>query len=203
MEALEKIPFTIDRDNLPSIPENLDQIEDSIAQTEIDNPHVYLKIGVLKSAQEENSKALTYFKKALELAEGTGNPQMIAECLLNLAIFYLVPGAADISLEYSKLALEKFIGLADRKNEALVYRIIGEIYTVIDLSDNDLDVALQYFDQASQLHETLDDRNALAKDLYEIGQVYRNTWDVIPAREYLQKAKECLLRAKFLSLLQY
>ncbi len=188
MNALDNTPILIDLDNPPSIPENLDKIEDTIAGTKIDDPHVYSKIGVLKFAQEK-PKSLPYFEKAMELAKEISNPQAIAECLLNLALFYLTPGTLDFSLEYSKSALNIFIDLGDRHYEALVYQILGEIYIDIEFDDDDLDIALQYYDQAKQLHETLGDINGLAKDLHGIGQVYHQKYNLELAREYLQKAK--------------
>ena len=109
-KTLEKIPAALDAKQPPAISSKefaeLEERINLISQrgTRL-NTGLLVKLGNVEYTQGNLSKALAYFKEALEHAKSSGDPITTGICLNNIGLVYADKGDADTALKYLEDAL--------------------------------------------------------------------------------------------------
>ena len=113
------------------------------------------------------SKALTFMKQALQLAEITTSENNIAYTQSAIASLYVNMGSYDSAGRYYDLALARYKKLEDKKNIADVYMSKGYLYSeLVNYPE-----AKKYFDQSLQIAEQSGNKNTKANALSGNSQI--------------------------------
>jgi len=140
-------------------------------------------IGNIYLVNKQDSIALTYFMRSLEIERQAGRKQNQATRLGNISSVYLRLEQFDKALEYAKqgLDMDKEIGRKDKI--AVRYNQLGNIYTQTGEFDKALECqtnSFEYFKGAGSLY-------GMAITSHSIGQIYDRLYDFENAKHfYLQ-----------------
>lgn len=132
------------------------------------------KIGTVFIYNHPDS-AIYYTRRALDLAQTNQWSKGIAQCGLNLCVYYQNASRFDSALIYADMALEAAQQFDDQNRLALIYINRGTLYTLVAQYDK----ALADLKLAIQLSEASGNRDRLARASTSLVQLYmyQENWD--------------------------
>ncbi|HYJ64735.1 MAG TPA: tetratricopeptide repeat protein [Parafilimonas sp.] len=140
-------------------------------------------IGAFYADKGEDSKAIEYYLRSLDLAQQTGNKLRIETALSNIGVTYFKDSSTkDKALEYYLKALPYALQIKDDESTGIIFTNIGEVYAV----KNDFDQARYYYKKAlsvlgesSSAAYTYNDLGKLAikQKAYDLADFYLNKAD--------------------------
>jgi len=133
----------------------------------LDLSMVYLVLGYITLSQGNQTKALDYAMKSLEINKELNNASEIAVNYSLFASIYRLEGDYNQALQYCKLSLS--IKEIDKRSRLNVLRILAEIYYL----KSELNRALKYQQQVLALAEELKSTDAIIIALLEVGFLYK------------------------------
>ena len=139
----------------------------------------------------ENSKALDFYHKALAIRRSIGDKTGEAFYLESIAFFYqsYLRDYAK-SLEYFGRALAIWRSIGKKTGEANSLRAMGHVYRHFGAYRQ----ALNYFQQAIELHRSIDDKHrpigdqSEAETLNDVAMIYQSLGESKKASDYSQQA---------------
>lgn len=129
---------------------------------------VYNIIGVYKSSQGEYDTAVSYFGKAMDLNEETGNQTGLIHNKGNLAFMYHRMGNTEKAKEVYISLVPKLIKTHDSINLSLIYYHLSMFSEALSQSDS----TVYYLNKALAVSEKLSDTSLLVTLYGKIGQIY-------------------------------
>lgn len=143
----------------------------------------YASQGVVCSEENDYSKALENYLKALKIYQETGQKNSIAKAYNNMGIVYKSQGNLIKALEYFKKALviQKQIGEA---SEAVTLTNIGVIY----FEQGKQAEALNYYKKAEKLFQTIDNKRGFALLNNYFGDYYSAEKDAAHAMQFYNES---------------
>jgi two-component system, NtrC family, sensor kinase len=140
-------------------------------------------LGAFYADKGEDSKAIEYYLRSLDLAQQTGNKLRIETALSNIGVTYFKDSSTkNKALEYYLKALPYALQIKDDESTGIIYTNIGEVYAV----KNDFNQADYYYRQAlnilgesSSAAYTYNDLGKLAikKKAYDLATIYLSQAD--------------------------
>ena len=127
----------------------------------------YLVLGWINQGQGNQTKALKYAMKSLEINKELNYTVDIAVDYSLIARIYRFEGDYDQALQYCKLSLS--IKEIDKRSRLNVLRILAEIYYL----KSELNRALKYQQQVLALAEELNSTDAIIMALLRVGFLYK------------------------------
>jgi tetratricopeptide (TPR) repeat protein len=158
----------------------------SLTNNKEDLMYINKEIGEILDYMGYFDKAVSYYKKSLNLAKGLGNTDMQAYLLKQIAEYYgdtQDPSDWDTALRYYKefLNYEK-----DEKAKAEAYNNMGVIYEKL----GDYKKAIESYKKAVEIYEKLGDYRKAAIYKHNIGDTYREMKDYKNAEKVFFEALE-------------
>jgi serine phosphatase RsbU (regulator of sigma subunit) len=155
-------------------------------------------IGIIYDTQGDRLKTLDYYFKALKIAEDTENKSSTANILGNIGSVYGVIGKYSKALDYIHRALKIYEESNDENKIEITFDNIGIIYGEqadaaksqgkIMLTDSLYEEALPYFFKALKMAQKLGDKNGIASNLGNFGNVYLNLKKYNKAEAFFKNA---------------
>lgn len=152
-------------------------------------------IGAVYMDQSNFPKALEYFFKALKIDEELDYKIGISRHCTNLGIVYKEQAAYSKALEYYSRALKIDEELKDKSGIAANLGNIGNVFMYLGNESTDVKKrnylykkAINYFNEALKIDEELDDKNGIAVNLGNIGNIYNYEQEYDTALIYYLKA---------------
>lgn len=142
--------------------------------------------GKIYAENNENIRALDYFKKGLALATEGNELYLIADGHLRVAESCLQGNRLRESIAHADTALKIATGNHYKQLSAQGYQLLGANYDKLSLYKN----SLTYYFQSLRIHEALEDSHGMATDFNSIGKVYQHTEDFDDALRYFTRAME-------------
>lgn len=130
-------------------------------------------LGAFYADKGEDSKAVEYYTKSLDLAQQSENKLRIETALSNIGVIYSKnPATNNKALEYYLKALPYALDIKDDESTGIIYTNIGEAYAV----NNDLSKSQYYYNLALK---TLGSSLSIAYAYNDIGKLYikKNDYD--------------------------
>jgi len=127
----------------------------------------YLVLGFITLSQGNQTKALDYAMKSLEINKKLNNAVDIAVDYSLIAEIYRLEGDYDQALQYCKLSLS--IKEIDKRSRLNVLGTLADIYYL----KSELNRALKYRQQVLALAEELNSTDAIIMALLEVGFLYK------------------------------
>jgi two-component system, NarL family, sensor kinase len=152
----------------------------------------YDQIGVAKRNQSNYVAALTYHKKALEIAEKQGNRKLEMQVLNNIGVVYRRLDETRLALDFHMRALKIAEELKDTKNICISINSIGNIYLSLDQGQT----AMTFFKKALLLERGRGNLWGVAINLHNIGAVYESLESLDSAMFYYKSSLYYDLQAK-------
>lgn len=134
--------------------------------------------------QNNYSKALENFKKALVIIENTGREKFHGSLMNTIGVLYGTLGNNAQALEYYERALKAGEEMDDKENMEMCVSNIGEIYFALDNYPR----ALEYLEKGLQLENEMGDSIGYAMSLNLIAGVFRKQRDFSRALDYSEQA---------------
>ena len=147
----------------------------------------YMEVG-------ESSKGIEFLKEAILLAKNHDIDENLIDILFGLSQAYIQIDDKEKSLEYSNLALEEAKNINTYYEISRAYLSLGNCYTTM----LDYKIAKDSYEKA--LTHAIDgelDENLVATIEMNIGNIYKNTLDLLKALEYYEKVEKLYLKTKF------
>lgn len=113
---------------------------------------LYASYGALEAKRNNWAESENYFKKAIRIAEGTGNPWFYTMDQLDLSNVYLNQGLNDEALEVATVASNK---ASELENMALLQRDAALLLSNVYLNKEDSAKALAYMTRAKDLEDNV------------------------------------------------
>ncbi|PKP22814.1 MAG: hypothetical protein CVU05_02220 [Bacteroidetes bacterium HGW-Bacteroidetes-21] len=135
-------------------------------------------------ADNNPQKGLQISKKALLLADNSGNKKVIADCYNNIGLYNRRLGNYPEAAEYYQKALNVYRKIGKIQNEGNCYLNLGVLYG----NQGDYQLALDYFQKSLKIGETNGDKDNVAFCLNNIGNIHLSLGNNSQALEYYQKA---------------
>lgn len=145
----------------------------------------YSNIGVSYYYKSEFQTAVDYYLKSLKILEELKDSSNIAIQMSNLGVFYQMQSLYDKALETLFRSLD-FIPKNSFKTRADAYNNIAVTYTYT----NNLDKALEYYNEAKILSEKVDDFRGIATSYNNMADLYKRMLQLDKAIEMSKKAIE-------------
>ncbi|MCH8318308.1 MAG: tetratricopeptide repeat protein, partial [Bacteroidetes bacterium] len=136
-------------------------------------------IGVVYMYQGNYEKTLEFFIKSLKMREGLGNTQEVAASLGNVGIVYWYLGNYEKAIEYYLQCIDTARELGDKQLICGTLNNIGAAYQYQGISQLDKEIqrdkyekSLHYYRQSLKLAEALGNKQYIAANLVNMGDVY-------------------------------
>ena len=142
----------------------------------------YLVLGFITLSQGNQTKALDYAMKSLEINKELNNAVDIAVDYSLIAEIYRLEGDYDQALQYCKLSLS--IKEIDKRSRLNVLGTLADIYYL----KSELNRALKYRQQVLALAEELNSTDAIIMALLEVGFLYKVTGKNNLVIEYTERS---------------
>ena len=142
----------------------------------------YLVLGFITLSQGNQTKALDYAMKSLEINKELNNAVDIAVDYSLIASIYRLEGDYDQALQYCKLSLS--IKEIDKRSRLNVLGTLADIYYL----KSELNRALKYRQQVLALAEELNSTDAIIMALLEVGFLYKVTGKNNLVIEYTERS---------------
>ena len=140
-------------------------------------------LGLNYYGKSDNTRALSFFSKAISTYEAIDDQKMIARVLNNMGGIY-----ADQS-DYAKAldCLNKALKITEETGDKITSKnslsILGNLY----FQESDYPQALEYYFRSLKISEELGDKDGIAANLNGIGNVFESQKDYAKAFEYYNK----------------
>lgn len=144
----------------------------------------HINLGEAYRAQGNAAQAISHLEKGLVIAQEIGASQAETECHRQLAECCLEMGELDGALMACQAALEHAHRIGDRKEEGIIYRVMGNAYTL----RHDLNSARDRLEQSITILRELNQEFDLGAVLYDYAQVLKESGQAAQARERLLEA---------------
>ena len=156
-----------------------------------DVSHFLCDIGFLHIKQQDYTKALKAFTKALQLSKEYGeNKQSIAFCHYYLGEVNLKLSNFDVALDWFEKGLNISQANDDKAGIAYCFSDLGELY----IKKNEYNIALDYYNKALKLYEETASKEGAIYSLNKMSNIYFKRNDFNSASLYslksLQLSKE-------------
>ena len=184
------------RGNYPQALEYYQQALDILEEfnSPVDEGSILSNIGEAYNNMGQYALALDYFEEALSFFAGLENPYRQGTLLNNIASIYENVGQYEQALKSYQDALvlreeaKDIGGVAQTLNNiGVVYTYLGEISQDDNLSQENLNNALEYYQKALTLFEEIDNLAEQGRILSNLGGVYSNLSQYSQALEYYQR----------------
>lgn len=129
--------------------------------------------------------ALKQLDEAFQLAHKNNDQSGLASCNNTLGWYYFLKGKSDTALQLLFGSLSYYQKIGDRKDIALIYTNLAEIYYS---SKQNYVQALEYAKKAEDLNESLNDFKQLITVYKMLGMIYRDQLQYDDAVGYFEKA---------------
>ena len=129
-------------------------------------------------------KALDYLFETLQLAEKSGNKDVVGAALGDIGLIYRANGEYDKAIEYYNRSLKILQNTGNNSLIALLLGNLGSLY----YNRNDYNKALEYANKSLDLHQQLDQPSGVARQLGNIGNIHYDHKEYNKALEYYFKA---------------
>jgi len=149
-----------------------------LATNKNDLMYIYNWLGLIYEAMGDLDNALLYENRSLNLAKELGNKEQEATMLHNIAEIFQTKGEYDKALRYYEESLRLKI---NEKDKATTYNNMALIHS----ARGDLKKAIDYLKKAIEISERYGDYHGLARDLLNLGDIYRRAGDFSNAEFYL------------------
>lgn len=156
-------------------------------------------IGLIYFYQKDYSKALDYYFKGLKIAAELNDKAVIAPHLSNIGDVYSEQGDYGKAVDYYLKALKIAEELGDKSGIALTFGNIGanyakqadaaELKNDVAASDSLYTKAFDYYFKSLKIAEELGDKDAITRNIADIGTLYISLKKFKEAEQYLQKAR--------------
>lgn len=138
-------------------------------------------LGSFYADKDEDSKAIEYYLRSLDLAQQIGNKLRIETALGNIGVIYSKnPATNDKALEYYFEALPYAIEVNDTASIGILYTNIGEVYVAQGKFNN----AEKYYDSAIGISKGT---SGVAYTYNDLGKLARLKKDFATAKSYFEK----------------
>ena len=176
--------------NLSSFAQNntrLDSLLNSFKQEQQDTNKIrtLLRIGDVYEYTKPDS-ALTYYNKALNIAEKIKSEDNIALCSYYIGIIYQSKSEYDKAMEYYVRAVKLYEQINNKRGMAFAYNTMGIVNTI----NNNKVKAKEYFTNALDICIEINDKFGMANAYGNIGTIYEETGNFNKAKEYNIKVLE-------------
>lgn len=145
---------------------------------------LYNMMGNLMKEKNDYKEAITYYLKATEIFEQTGDDDGLTQSLSNIGNLQNLSGDYEKALDYAL----KSLAIAEKINKqpsiAYANRLLGRIYRRLGQFDN----ALLAYDRALRVYQASAAKRDVAETLTSIGNIYYE-------KENLEKAKANYLKS--------
>lgn len=144
----------------------------------------FLYLGWIYSAQKKLNESVSYYFKALEIAEADKNLELIAKINDRLGNAYKDLNNTAFAKKHFNYALQAYgsAGLEEDKSE--MFNVLGTLYK----NENIIDSALFYHKKALEIRLKLKNKKLLASTYNNLGLVYKKNKDYDLALNYLKLA---------------
>ncbi|PLX06661.1 MAG: hypothetical protein C0596_15195 [Marinilabiliales bacterium] len=150
---------------------------------------VYNNIAIIHQELCNNDAAYKNLEKSYELKTYINDSVLIASALNNFGVFYeenrIIP---DSALYYYQKALEIYVALGDKSNEAICLNNIASVYSKLD----NYEKAQEYFNSSVSLFRQKGEKLWLGKALLYLGRLENAYENHKEALDYLLEAKQYL-----------
>lgn len=141
-------------------------------------------------ANADIRQALYFAQEALSQAEMLGAISLVAEAKLSIGQFYDYLGVKEEAIEFLMEALEVFVALEEKRNEARTLMLIGNAYWYL----HQFESALKYYNHASILGNALKDTSLIIRGINARAAVYGNTGQMDSALILFKEARDLAMR---------
>lgn len=145
---------------------------------------LYNNLGVLFSDWQEFDKSLTYYRKALVIADSLGSMEEASRLYNNMGTIYWYKENNDSALLYYLKSLDYREKTGDKNGKAYVLNNLGMYYGSLEQYKK----SLEYFQQSFVVFEELFNRMGTTMTLYNIGSVYQELKDFDLAAKYFKES---------------
>lgn len=164
-----------------------DSLETVVAKASDDtNKVINLNLLCKELRISDNSKAIEYGKKGVQLAEKLNYARGKANAYNNIGSCYYTQGNYPVALDFYIKALKEREALGDKIGMAKSYNNIGLIY----YEQGNFPLSLEYHTKSLKIKEELGDKGAMAASYGNIGNIYYAMEKLKPNKENLSKALE-------------
>lgn len=154
---------------------------------------VYASIAIGNNyiAKADHGKALSYFFDALKTSEALDNKTQVATCTGNIGNVYYRQKEYEKAFDYYQKAYNMFASLGNKQRMATNLGNMGNIYSHYfdtarhspDKRAADRQKTLDYYDQAYKIYKDLGDKNGMARNMGNSGNIYVQDDDETKALE--------------------
>jgi tetratricopeptide (TPR) repeat protein len=145
---------------------------------------VFIEFGIEYFFRSDYSKALSYYFKALHIAEELDDKEVISECHSEIGIVYKNQGKYDLALKHNEEALYYAAFVNDSSWTAACYANQGTIY----LKKGYYSLALNNYLRALRTFEGLGFERRMGACYLNIGKIYTEQLDLDQALIYYNRA---------------
>jgi len=145
---------------------------------------VYIEFGIEYFFRSDYNKALSYYFKALPIAEELDDKEVISECHSEIGIVYKNQGKYDLALKHNEEALYYAAFVNDSAWTAACYTNQGTIY----LKKGYFTLALNNYLRALRTFEGLGYKRRMGACYLNIGKIYTAQLDLDQALAYYKRA---------------
>jgi len=172
------------QENLSHFSENQKENIEIIRKFQNYELRAYIEFGIEYFFRSEYSTALEYYFKALKIAEGLDDREVISECHSEIGIVYKSQGKYDLALVHNGEALEYARHSGDSSWAAVCYANQGAIY----LKKGYFTLALSNYLTALKTFEKLEQKRRMGACYLNVGEIYAAQSDFEPALKYYSLA---------------
>ena len=180
---LQEIPSLHDPGSPPTVPENIDDIEEKVKllnEKDYSVIEIFVRLGNIRYTRGNITKALSFYEKALEQAEKQNFRDIKGICLCNIGQIHTHKGELNAALKCHEDALEIHTKIGYNQYKASHLGNIGLVY----LLKEDYEAAIEYFTKAIDLKPDFE------KLYYNRGIAYHKIDKKENAQKDFDKAKE-------------
>jgi serine phosphatase RsbU (regulator of sigma subunit)/Tfp pilus assembly protein PilF len=144
----------------------------------------FVNKGYLCAMVSDHVCALSYYSKAVPIAEASGDPALLSSVYTNISYIYNETGDITKSLEFNKKSLEFAEKSGDKK--ILANALNNMAFRYSDLGD--VPKALSHYSRSLKLREELKDTSGISESLNNIAALYYGTNDFTTALKYYRQS---------------
>lgn len=145
----------------------------------------YNNLGIVFEKTEQYQESVSNFNNALDIAKELNQEENIATQFNNIGQIFLAIGDNEKAIQNfnNALAISEKIEMSQSK-KALFISNIG----MAELQNGNINKAIESFSKAKDLYSDLDNKNELAKMMYNIGLAYKQAGDYQKMMPYYNEA---------------
>ena len=129
-------------------------------------------------------KSITLANEGLEISREIQDKNLIAKCLNQLSLYYMISGSYDVSIAYAEEAIVHFKDTQDEKGIADARFNIAGVYYKTDNHH----LGLVHLIDCTHTYEKINDFHSLAKALKSVGTIYEYFGDQNKALQVYEQA---------------